>query len=187
MSCIAFSSILALLFAVLLPVWSCHSTPCLRQNGCNTHEHKGKTDWKSNDRFGFSRKLTTVSGCSLSPPHRVLTIGCEIHYDASMHDSLSVIRIWGQYHVFSILVAILHACTHGKRHTCSGCHSPQFSPVYVVRMTRNSVRRFSALHASRLASSGRASMKDSVSVSPTCRKGYCSTWRRLTTFGRVSP
>ncbi len=57
---IAFSSIFALLFAVLLPVWSCHSSLCLRQNACNTHEHKGKTDWKANDRFGLNENETYV-------------------------------------------------------------------------------------------------------------------------------
>ncbi len=47
----------ALIFSVLLPVRSLHSSLCFRQNCCNTNEYKGKTDWKSNDRFGLKQDL----------------------------------------------------------------------------------------------------------------------------------
>ncbi|MCM1516813.1 MAG: hypothetical protein NC080_10460, partial [Paraprevotella sp.] len=56
---------------VLLPVWSCHSSLCLRQNGRNTNEHKGKTDWKSNERFGFNIELVGDEFFSL--PHKSLS------------------------------------------------------------------------------------------------------------------
>ncbi len=82
---IAFSSIFALLFAVLLPVWSCHSSLCLRQNGCNTHEHKGKTDWKSNDRFGFN-------GCQRPDSVATAFDSAMILMDESPESALEVLR-----------------------------------------------------------------------------------------------